>query len=76
MKFIWNIVEKKDISKKRKHKLFLVLNTLFFSCIGLLLWGIMYMLFKINWTWGICLIGYPGFFAGYLGGLLYLMNNQ
>lgn len=76
MHWLWNKVEKMVVGKLFKPKLFLLLNTLFFALVGLLLWAAAWQFFQVGWSWGICLVGYPAFFGGYIGGLFYLLNHQ
>ena len=75
MRWIWTEIEKRVTDRLVKQKLFLICNTLFFSLIGSFLWLITDLMFSIDWTWGVCLVGYPGFFIGYIGGIFYLLNH-
>ncbi len=56
--------------------LFLLLNSAFFGLIGLTAWMAVRIFMLDRADWMICFIGYPAVFAGYLGGLFYLMNQE
>ncbi|MBR0138232.1 MAG: hypothetical protein IJM15_07465 [Erysipelotrichaceae bacterium] len=74
---IWKLIKKTDINQKNKHRIFLLINTVLCAAIGFVIWlagG--RNLFGNRWDWMICFIGYPGFFAGYLGGIFFLLNND
>lgn len=60
--------------------IFLVLNILFWCGLSLLLSGAAALLFggtlKGSETTLFCIVGYTGFFIGFLGGALYLGNHE
>ncbi len=76
MSTLWELSGAMTGKKKGRRNVFLFFNILFFALVGGLLWLIVNAFIKLDWTWGICLIGYPAFFGGYVGGLFYLMQNN
>jgi len=75
MKWIWNQIDKREKYPSKKRRWFLLCNTLFFALLGAVVWLIGDLLFGWNWQWGICLVGYPAFFFGYLGGLFFVLRR-
>ena len=76
MKRMWAIAEKTGWGIYGKRRLFLFLNTLIWVVIGTLIWLVLRLLITMDWTWGFCIIGYSAYFAGYIRGIFYLMNNN
>lgn len=72
---VWDWFEKKEWSRIWKERLFLTCLEVFFGLLGVILW----LLLK-GWFPGfdilVCLVGYLGFFAGYVGGMLYLYRHE
>ena len=75
MNIIWKTVSATSYLDQTKQRLFLLLNTLLFSLIGLIVWLTVGRLFAPGWHWLICFIGYPGYFIGYIGGIFYLYKS-
>ena len=76
MTFLWNIINRTDMSFKVKRNVFLACNTLLFALVGFLLWITIGQRLTDNKTWAICFIGYQGYFIGYLGGLMVLVRKK
>ena len=71
---MWNYIEKKSWKKEVKQKMFLLYTTLVFSLLGFIVWICIGSNLFAGKIWLLCFMGYPGFFPGLLGGVLFLYN--
>lgn len=62
--------------RTKRPYLFLILNTLFWMACGLLEWGIIHFFAFKSIMWAICFAGYPAFFIGFIGGVLFLWKKK
>lgn len=76
MKLIWTLINSKEMSLAKKNSLFLILNTLIFSLIGFITWFAIHFFTFNKISWAICFTGYPGFFVGFVGGIIYLYQQD
>ena len=72
MKIVWNFSQKIFTNTEREMHFFLLLTTTASCILGFLAWYIIHFFALNTLSWAICFIGYPGFFVGFLGGILYL----
>lgn len=76
MKTLWNTVNKLHFTKGGKNSAFLFLNAVFFSILGAVLW-IPVHIYTLNCVFSLFyFVGYPGFFIGVVGGILYLYRHD
>lgn len=76
MKIIYDLASKTGNSKDASEKLFLFLNVLFFVLAGAALWILCGRLIWPGFIALICFMGYPGIFAGFIGGVLFLYRED
>lgn len=79
MKKLWNFVKVRFRMDKAKQNVFLFLNTILWSVTAFLLWILVGLLFsplesKLIWN-ALIAAGYAGFFGGFIGGCIFLMNT-
>ena len=55
---------------------FLLTNILIWGIIGIMLWGIISLVALKGITWLIIFTGYAAVFPGFLGGVLFAMNEE
>ena len=72
MSWVWSFSQRICKEQKKSQHIFLWLNTVFFGVIGFLVWLVLRNLNLNNWDWAVVFAGYPAFFIGILGGILYL----
>ena len=75
-KRIYILCEHRAWSKRSKDNLFLACNMLFFSLIGAVAWLLFGRLLLSGWAGLLCFVGYPLFFFGALGGIMYLWRQD
>ncbi|MDD6155498.1 MAG: hypothetical protein PUB52_00550 [Lachnospiraceae bacterium] len=75
-KMIWNHIQKSSLAKDKKVILFLFCCVITFSLLGALVWAAAARFFLPGVIWLICFAGYPGCFAGYFGGVLFLWRQE
>lgn len=75
MKFIWQYIHNKKWQEERKTRMFLFLTIAFSSIAGLAVWYTLHFFALNKISWAICFAGYPGFFVGLIGGILYLYHH-
>lgn len=68
MRKLWNI--------SKNVNLFLTLNTIAWAIIGFILWCVVRLVAFDNIISAICFIGYPAFFIGIIGGIIFLWNRN
>lgn len=74
---LYTIAIKSNEEKTMKNeKLFLFLNTIAWAIIGFVLWCVVRLFALDCIEWAICFVGYPAFFIGIVGGVLYLWNRN
>lgn len=64
------------MSRMRKQKFFVFVNTLVWCLIGLFAWLLIGDRFIDNSLYAVCFVGYPGFFLGLVGGIFYPYIRQ
>lgn len=74
MKNIWNCINNKDWKIENKYGLFLFITTSISSVIGFVIWFALHFFILNKISWAICFTGYPGFFIGLIGGIIYLYH--
>lgn len=73
--YIWNLVNERAWNRKGKERAFLICSVFFYAMIGLISWAIVGRLFFEQIEWFVCFVGYPGFFLGFVGGIMYLFRK-
>lgn len=76
MERIWSYIHNKSWNTERKNHLFLFLTTLISSAIGFIIWYALHFFVLNKISWALCFTGYPGFFMGFFGGILYLFRHD
>lgn len=76
MNKLWNYIHEKKWNLENKITLFLFVTTLLPATIGFFIWFILHFFVLNKITWALCFIGYPGYFIGLLGGILYLYRHN
>ena len=77
-KLLWKQVDKLNIAKKHKYRIFLLINSGIYALLGYILWLFIGKNFLTNREqWMLCFVGYPVVFSGFLMGMLmlYKMNQ-
>lgn len=72
---LWKWVDSKDFTDEGKIRLFLFLNCLNYCAIGFLAWLIVSRFALDTWGWVFGFVGYPGFYAGFIGGCIFLYRK-
>ena len=75
MGMIWSVLENKNWNDKCKKYLFLLINCLLFCVLGFVAWLIVRQISFETVDWMICFMGYPTFFLGFVGGVVYLCRK-
>ena len=75
MEALWRNVNMSQRSERANIYLFLFLNIIMYSILGLLIWFIIQFFALKSIIWAICFMGYPGFFGGFIGGVLFLWRS-
>lgn len=75
-KILWQHLNRCNIKEDAKVTLFLFCSVTLFSLIGALAWLALGRLVLPGLVWLACFVGYPGCFAGYLGGILFLWKQE
>lgn len=73
---IWKYIQKSGLAKDKKVILFLLCSVFTFSLLGALIWAVVARFFLPDLVWLACFAGYPGCFAGYFGGVLFLWRQE
>ena len=73
MSRLWKWIDVRKMSYKAKTRWFLFLNSLLYSAVGFFAWIIVSRFALDSWDWALCFVGYPGVFAGYFAGIIFLM---
>lgn len=76
MSTIWNKIESFNISNRHKTYMFISLTVALSSLLGFMVWYPLHFYMLKEFTWMLCFIGYFGFFIGFIGGTLFLYNND
>lgn len=76
MSYLWNYMEKQNWSCEKKVNWFIRGNMILFGVLGLALWSVVQIFAFQTVEWMICFIGYPAFFLGCIGGILWLGRRQ
>lgn len=75
MNILWNYLKSKNINTQKANIFFLLINTLIAGIGGFFIWFIIHFFTLNKIAWALCFIGYPGFFIGLLGGILFLYKQ-
>lgn len=75
MSSLWKWIDDRKLRKEGKVRLFLLLNSLFFSILGFFVWLIVSRYTLCTLDWALCFVGYSGFFIGYVGGYIFLCRK-
>jgi len=76
MKKLWNMVNRLNMEKRMKNRIYLALLVFVNIIIGGLLWLLLGRLVLPGIDWLLCFMGYPAIFGGFFGGILYLYNLE
>ncbi len=76
MKSLWKRINKLNMKKSTKQKLFLTLWSLVCTAVGALAWVTVGRLFLPGIEWLLCFMGYPAMLVGLLGGIIYVGNHD
>jgi len=74
MTILYKLVDKNQWDSLKKAYIFLTINVLVWALFGFLVWKIIFSHSLEGIDWMMCFTGYPGFFAGFIGGLMTLYN--
>ena len=75
METLWKNVNVSWRSDRANRNLFLFLNTVIFALLGLLIWFFVQFFALRSIVWAFGFMGYPGFFVGFIGGILFLWKK-
>jgi hypothetical protein len=74
-RFIWNQINKMEIDRKTKQRLFISVNVTLYLLIGILSWYLFGLkLFGSNISWFISFVGYPAVLLGFAGSIFALFK--
>ncbi len=74
-RFIWNQINKMEIDRKTKQRLFISANVTLYLLIGILCWYLFGLkLFGSNISWFISFVGYPAVLLGFAGSIFALFK--
>ncbi len=74
-RFIWNQINKMEIDRKTKQRLFISVNVTLYLLIGILCWYLFGLkLFGSNISWFISFVGYPAVLLGFAGSIFALFK--
>lgn len=76
MSKLWKWVNEKEMTESWKVRSFLLLNFMKYGLWGFFVWLIVSRFMLRTIDWGICFVGYPGFFIGFLGGYFFLCRKN
>ena len=76
MRRLWDFWKNKKYGKKNMVGWFLLTNAIIWGIIGAVLWGIVSLFALKEVSWLIIFAGYAIFFPGFLGGVLFAMNEK
>ncbi len=76
MKYIWTYIHNKNWTDTNKGRLFLLITTLLFSILGYGVWFAIHFFALDKIPWALVFTGYPGFFIGFVGGIIYLDRHD
>ena len=72
---LWKLISKLNISRKHKHRIFLLTSISVYSLIGYLLWLLVGKNIFVNRTeWMLTFVGYPAVMGGFLLGIFMLFK--
>ena len=77
-RLLWKQIDKLNIDKKHKYRIFLLINSCIYALLGYIVWLIIGKNFFTNKEqWMLCFVGYPAVFGGFFMGMyvLYKMNQ-
>lgn len=72
MKKLWDFCKEKRMTRENTVRVFLILNIAAWCVIA---WGVISLAALKNVAWLLTIVGYLGFFPGFVGGMLYVMNK-
>lgn len=75
MSKLWDWVNEKNFSSVIKVRMFLLINCIKYGIQGLIVWMLISRFALNSYDWALCFTGYPGFFIGYIGGLIFLCRK-
>ncbi|MBQ1534370.1 MAG: hypothetical protein IIZ64_06110 [Erysipelotrichaceae bacterium] len=74
-RFIWNQINKMEIDRKTKQRVFISANVTLYLLIGILCWYLFGLkLFGSNISWFISFVGYPAVLPGFAGSIFALFK--
>lgn len=74
-RFIWNQINKMEIDRKTKQRVFISANVTLYLLIGILCWYLFGLkLFGSNISWFISFVGYPAVLLGFAGSIFALFK--
>lgn len=74
-RIIWNQINKMEIDRKTKQRLFISVNVTLYLLIGILCWYLFGLkLFGSNISWFISFVGYPAVLLGFAGSIFALFK--
>lgn len=76
MKKLWDFCKEKRMTRENTVRVFLVLNIAVWSVIGIVAWGVISLAALKSVAWLLTIVGYLGFFPGFVGGMLFVMNKS
>lgn len=75
MNALWKLINKSKAKREIKNMVFLFLLFAFWGLLGFAVWQIVRLFALNSISWAICFVGYPAYFIGFLGGVLYLWRH-
>lgn len=76
MKKLWDYCKEKRMTKENTIRVFLIINIMMWCVIGVIAWGVISLAALKSVAWLLTIVGYLGFFPGFVGGMLYVMNRK
>lgn len=76
MKKLWDFCKEKRMTRENTVRVFLVLNIAVWCAIGIVAWCVISLATLKSVAWLLTIVGYLGFFPGFVGGMLYVMNKS
>lgn len=74
-RIIWNLIDRMDIDRKKKHRIFIAANVTLYLLIGILCWYLFGLkTFGSDMAWFISFIGYPTVLLGFAGSIFALFK--
>lgn len=75
MRRMWEFCSRKSMSGENIVRVFLGMNIVIWCIIGGIAWSVIRLVALKDVAWLVTVIGYAGFFPGFVGGMLYVMNK-